>query len=132
MNASFDAGNMQPGSASVTKLTESDDTRICRKGLKESSFIPLARKLSGSEETGGAADICKSSKKQRTVSFAPDYQVIQLDDDQTEDLKSLLGTQDMISWYSRMRLVCAVKLYERVPPKDPSITNLTTFLDLRR
>ena len=95
MNASsFDAGNMRPGSASVTKISESDDTRICSKGLKESSFIPPARKLSGSEETGGAAAICKSSKKQRTVSFAPDYQVIQLDDDQTQDLKSLL-------WYSR-------------------------------
>jgi len=34
--------------------------------------------------------------KQETtnLSFAPDYQVIQLDDDQTEDIKSLL-------WYSR-------------------------------
>jgi hypothetical protein len=90
MNVSFDAGNMRPGSASVN---QSDATRICRKGLKEASFIPPARKLCGSEETGGAADICKSSKKQQTVSFAPDYQVIQLDDDQTEDIKSL--------WYSR-------------------------------
>ena len=91
MNVSFDAGNMRPGSASVN---QSDATRICRKGLKEASFIPPARKLCGSEETGGAADICKSSKKQQTVSFAPDYQVIQLDDDQTEDIKSQL-------WYSR-------------------------------
>jgi hypothetical protein len=40
------------------------------------------------------AAICMTNKKQRTVSFAPDYQVIQLDDDQTEDIKSLL-------WYSR-------------------------------
>ena len=94
MNASFDAGNMRPGSYSVTKLSGFDTTRICSKGLKKSSFIPPARKLCGSEETGGAAAICKTSKKQRTVSFAPDYQVIQLNDDQTEDIKSQL-------WYSR-------------------------------
>ena len=46
------------------------------------------------QESDCTAAICKTHKKQRTVSFAPDYQVIQLDDDQTEDLKSLL-------WYSR-------------------------------
>ena len=46
------------------------------------------------QESDCAAAICKTSKKQRTVSFAPDYQVIQLNDDQTEDIKSQL-------WYSR-------------------------------
>ena len=46
------------------------------------------------QESDCAAAICKTSKKQRTVSFAPDYQVIQLDDDQTEDIKRQL-------WYSR-------------------------------
>jgi hypothetical protein len=45
------------------------------------------------QESDCTAAICKTNKK-RTVSFAPDYQVIQLDDDQTEDIKSQL-------WYSR-------------------------------
>ena len=59
------------------------------------SSIDLGKKRvdNSSQESDCAAAASKTSKK-RAVSFAPDYQVIQLDDDQTEDIKSLL-------WYSR-------------------------------
>jgi hypothetical protein len=58
-------------------------------------LLEKKRVNSSPQESDCTAAICKTHKKQRTVSFAPDYELIQLDDDQpTEDIKSLL-------WYSR-------------------------------